>query len=99
MRSFCEAIAQELGGEYGLACEHEHSNLVLLARRFFYRFPGDVATREDGSIETLLDEQDRFGHLPTDHIIYGNDTSDASGVTGCWYTWIDYSRFHKLAAR
>ena len=94
VRSFCEAIAQEMGGTYGLACEHEHSNCVLLANRCFYRFPDDVD--ESGSTVRLVDVEDRFAHLPEGHIIRGNDTKDAKGRQGAWFTWIDYNRFHQL---
>ncbi len=61
VRAFCEAMVKrlrELGEDYGLACEHEHSNLVLLAKRKFYK-----------------EEEDT------------------------WYTWIDYEKFHELAAK
>ena len=35
VRQFSEAICAKLGGDYGLACEHAHSNLVLLAKTQF----------------------------------------------------------------
>ena len=61
VRAFCEdmvARLRDLGEDYGLACEHEHSNLVLLAKRKFYKPEEDV-----------------------------------------WCTWIDYEKFHELAAK
>jgi tRNA wybutosine-synthesizing protein 1 len=45
VRDFCEAMVKKLralGEDYGLACEHEHSNLVLLAKRKFYREEEDT---------------------------------------------------------
>ena len=35
VRNFSEAIVARLGDEYGLACEHSHSNLVLVAKKQF----------------------------------------------------------------
>lgn len=97
VRDFCEAIAQEMGGTYGLACEHEHSNCVLMANSAFYRFPADVD--ESGSNVKLIDDPNRFSHLPEGHVIRGNDTKDANGNPGAWFTWIDYDRFHQLVKR
>ncbi|CAF0879055.1 unnamed protein product [Adineta ricciae] len=51
VRLLCERLPQ-----YGLACEHEHSNCLLLANTKFQ-------------------------------------------IDGKWHTWIDYERFHELAAR
>ena len=35
VRNFSEAICAKLGDEYGMACEHSHSNLVLVAKTKF----------------------------------------------------------------
>jgi tRNA wybutosine-synthesizing protein 1 len=56
VRAFCEDMSARLGGVWEPACEHAHSNLVVLARK-----------------ETFFKE-------------------------GKWHTWIDYDRFHELAA-
>lgn len=38
VKEFGEAICKARGGEYGMACEHEHSCCILLAHRErFYR--------------------------------------------------------------
>ena len=61
VREFCAAMVQRLreqGEDYGLACEHEHSNLVLIAKRKFW-----------------------------------------NAEEGRWWTWIDYPKFHELAAK
>jgi len=55
VRAYCREMAAQLGDKYELACEHAHSNIVLIAHTDF---------KVDGKWRTWID-YDKFTELAT----------------------------------
>ena len=61
VRAYCKAMVAELGGEYELASEHAHSNIVLIARKEF---------KQHGVWHTWID-YDKFTQLAQSGKLFG----------------------------
>jgi tRNA wybutosine-synthesizing protein 1 len=62
VRAFAVAIADGLGDEYEVACEHAHSCLMLLAKTKFKKVPESAAAGAAPKWHTWID-YDRFHEL------------------------------------
>ncbi|KAF0685001.1 Aste57867_23030 [Aphanomyces stellatus] len=76
VRDFCELLCSKLGGHYGLATEHAHSNCVLLAKTTF---------KIDGHWHTWID-YDKFHELIQRYYADGTPftTMDYIAPTPAW---------------
>jgi len=79
VRAYCRAMAAQLGGEYELASEHAHSNIVLLAHVDFKR---------EGRWHTWIDYE-RFTELYHRYVSEGSPFSsrDYCMPTPPWAVW------------
>lgn len=92
---------------YAVASEHQHSNLVLLAKESYRIHYDDEEEHKDSkqshdSIEVLDDsfnnenEEGKVATRTFEHFQSNKNTSELKRKRPRWRTWIDYPKFHQL---
>eukprot|EP01024_Parvocaulis_polyphysoides_P068773 TRINITY_DN83952_c0_g1_i1.p2 TRINITY_DN83952_c0_g1~~TRINITY_DN83952_c0_g1_i1.p2 ORF type:complete len:125 (+),score=10.93 TRINITY_DN83952_c0_g1_i1:54-377(+) len=61
VKDFCEALCKAVEGEYGLACEHEHSCCILIAKKSRFYINGNWHTWIDyDRFQDLVRKEQKF---------------------------------------